>query len=225
MEYTYEVLRQCHGLRFQATLLNNPQEGIVKVTDEGITLCFGKKDPGYLCTFGRRDTFSFSKSTFTILPNDFKIIPRNPKTYKDWQIGDGIIKDGIEGKIAFRFGDIVIPLYKDTGKTGVVYSCSEFFDTGFRLILTDVEKNLKSGKKREKTSEFHIKAGDPVLVRDSPKDKWVLEVFVKRLKDCPHNYPYKTTNGIRVCCWVECLLYNKTTKHLFGTTRRDLHPQ
>lgn len=225
MEYTYEVLRQCHGLRFQATLQGTMQKGIVKADMDGIVLCFGKERPSNLGIFGKDDFIIFPKNALNTIPKDFKIIPRNPDTYKDWQIGDGIIKDGIEGKIAFRFGDIVIPLYKDTGKTGVVYSCSEFFDTGFRLILTDVEKNLKSGKKKEKTSEFHIKAGDPVLVRDSPKDKWVLEVFVKRLKDCPHNYPYKTTNGIRATCWANCLPYDNTSKHLLGTDRRDLHPQ
>lgn len=223
MEYTYEVLRQCHGLRFQATLLNNPQEGIVKVTDEGIILCFGKKDPGYLCTFGRRDTFSFSKSTFTILPNDFKIIPRNPKTYKDWQVGDRIIKEGLEGKIAFRFGDIVIPLYKDSGKTGVIYSCSEFFDSGFRLIPTDMEKKLFE-KTSQKCPKCIMRKGDLVLVRNSPTDVWILESFVMEVSDAAR-YPYKATNGVSVCGWVECLPYNNTTKHLLGTTRRDLHLQ
>lgn len=149
MEYTYEFLRKCHGLRFQATLLNNHQEGIVKVTDEGITLCFGKKDSGYLCTFGRRDTLSFSKSTFTILPNDFKIIPRNPKTYKDWQVGDKIIGVGLKGEIAFRFGEIVLPVYTNPENAGIIYSCKELFDVGFRLMLTDAEKKLLSDKKEQ----------------------------------------------------------------------------
>lgn len=223
MEYTYEFLRECHGLRFQATIQGTMQKGIVKADVDGIILCFGKERPSNLGIFGKEEFIIFSKNNIKTIPKDFKIIPRNPKTYKDWQVGDRIIREGLEGKIAFRFGDIIVPLYKDTGKTGVVYSCNEFFDTGFRLILTDVEKNLISNKKKERTPEFHIKAGDPVLVRNSPEDKWVLEAFV--MEDHPHSFPYKTTNGIRAAWWANCLPYDNTSKHLLGTVRRDLHSQ
>ena len=90
MEYNYELLRKCHGLRFRATIANKPQEGIIKVMSDGVMLCYGDEDPGFFATFGRRNTLSFSKETSAILPSDFKILPRDPETYKDWQVGDVI---------------------------------------------------------------------------------------------------------------------------------------
>lgn len=220
MEYTYEFLRKCHGLRFQATLKGGLQEGIVKVIDRGIMLCFGKKDPGYLVTFGRGDTFTLSKSVFNILPQDFKIIPRNPKTYKDWQVEDRVvIKDsGLEGKIAFRFGDIVVPVYKNTGKAGTVFSCTELFDLGYRLILTDVEQNLIKKRSRS-ASGFTFREGDPVLVRDRQDAIWKLKVFLKKI-DGETEYPYEATDGSDEGTsryYRYCIPYNKKTKRLFNT--------
>ena len=147
MEYTYEFLRKCHGLRFRATICNKSQEGVIKVTSEGVMLCYGEEDPGYLVTFGRRDSLSFSEMPFSILPRDFEIVPRNPETYKDWQMGDKICRDGIDYIIIFRCGELVF--YKDDNESSnYPYTCEELFVQGYRLVLTDIEKQIIEERKK-----------------------------------------------------------------------------
>lgn len=145
MEYTYEFLLKCHGLRFRATLMNKPQEGVIKVTSEGVMLCYGEEDPGYLVTFGRRDTLSFSKQTFAVLPSDFEIVPRDPETYKDWQVGDKVCEDEHRNalyEVIFRSGELVF--FKDWNNYATnPFTCSEAFRRfGLRLVLTDIEKQI-----------------------------------------------------------------------------------
>ena len=161
MEYTYEFLRKCHGLRFRATLNNKLQEGIIKVTSEGVTLCYGEEDPGYLVTFGRRDTLSFSKQTLAILPGDFEIVPRDPETYKDWQVGDMVekIADGLVAntEVIFRSGEFVV-CKTDQGTASVNYLCDELFNDGYRLVLTDIEKQIIN--ERKNAAMWEPKNGD-----------------------------------------------------------------
>lgn len=147
MEYTYEFLRKCHGLRFRATINNKPQEGIIKVTSEGVMLCYGEEDPGYLVTFGRRDTLSFSESTFAILPSDFEIVPRDPDTYIDWQVGDKLEgPNNEEYSVIFRSGKLVI--IEENGGASVPFTCQELFNENNRLVLTDIEKQIIKEQKR-----------------------------------------------------------------------------
>ena len=161
MEYTYEFLRNCHGLRFRATLMNKPQEGVIKVKSEGVMLCYGEEDPGYLVTFGRRDTLSFSKQTFAVLPSDFEIVPRDPETYKDWQVGDHVaMPDYDNNVIIFRAGELVIfklPMGDGRWAGYSPYTCEELFEKGYRLILTDIEKWIIEERKK---AEWEPQDGD-----------------------------------------------------------------
>lgn len=145
MEYTYESLCKCHGLRFRATLSDKREEGIIKVGEDCITLCYGAKDPGRLFTFERSKTLSFTEQTFGILPNDFEIVPRDPETYHDWQVGDKIIINSDVGTVIFRCGEVVIYKYRETGGNwccACPYTCEELFREGVRLVLTDTEKQI-----------------------------------------------------------------------------------
>ena len=157
MEYTYEFLRKCHGLRFSATISNKPQEGVIKVTSEGVILCYGEEDPGYLVTFGRRDTLSFSEQTFSILPSDFEIVPRDPKTYMDWQVGDKILDyDGFPHEVIFRCGEMMV--FKDTeGSAYSPFTCEGAFSRDFRLVLTDIERQIIEERKK---AEWKPQDGD-----------------------------------------------------------------
>lgn len=148
MEYNYELLRKCHGLRFRATIAGEPQEGIIKVTSEGVILCYGEEGPGYLRTFGRRDTLSFSEQTFPILPSDFEIVPRDPKTYRDWQVGDEIRAFSGNYKIIFRSGEAVAFKYPNEDASNI-FTCCELFKSGYRLVLTDIEQQIIEERKRQ----------------------------------------------------------------------------
>ena len=225
MEYTYEFMKRCHGLRFRATLGNKPQEGIIKVMSEGVVLCYGEEAPGYLATFGRRDTLSFSEQTFSILPSDFEIIPRNPETYKDWQVGDKIAARSINkgGEVIFRCGELVICKDKGDGRAAGPFTCEELFeDEDCRLVLTDIEKQIIEEKKvvedipKESEPEKHdFKKFDPVLVRDVDDGIWHIAAFVEN--NSGFGRPFYATGGIGRVGYYFCLPYNERTKHLLGT--------
>lgn len=150
MKYTYEFLRECHGLRFRATLSNKQEEGIIKVGEDGITLCYGAKDPGRMFIFERTKTLSFTEQTFGILPNDFEIVPRDPETYQDWQVGDKIIRNADVCTVVLRCGEVVLYKYEREGVTRCCtcpYICEELFCDGCRLVLTDIEKQIIEERK------------------------------------------------------------------------------
>ena len=180
MENTYEFLRKCHGLRFRATLMNKPQEGVIKVTSEGVMLCYGEEDSGYLVTFGRRDTLSFSKQTFAVLPSDFEIVPRDPETYMDWQVGDKVCEDEHRNalyEVIFRSGELVF--FKDWNNWACnPMTCSEAFTRfGMRLVLTDIEKQIIEEKQK---AEWEPQDGDVCYLENN--NIWI---FVKKKYDTP----------------------------------------
>lgn len=180
MEYTYEFLRKCHGLRFRATICNKPQEGIIKVTREGVILCYGQEDPGYLATFGRRDTLSFSKQTFSILPGDFEIVPRDPETYQDWQVGDKVTeRPGETQTVIFRSGELMVTK-QFNGEASCPFTCGEFFEKGYRLVLTDIEKQIIEEKQK---IEWTPKDGD-ICYSSLPMPT----IFVKEGDEENHRY-------------------------------------
>ena len=149
MKYTYEFLRKCHGLRFKATINNKPQEGIIKVMSDCIMFCLGDEDYGRLFTFERRDTLSLSAESFRLLPSDFEIVPRDPETYKDWQVGDKVESMLADpgGEVIFRSGRLVV-LDFDDGWAREAFTCNELA-AYFRLVLTDIEKQILEERKKE----------------------------------------------------------------------------
>lgn len=183
MDYTYEFLRKCHGLRFRATIGCNPQEGIVKVMSDCVMLCYGDKYYGRLFTFERRNKLSLSAASFRMLPSDFEIVPRDPETYKDWQVGD-VFKRG-EGKgrfvVIFRCGELVFDKREDDGHdASSAYTCEELFENGYRLVLTDIEKQIIEGKRK---IEWTPKDGD-ICYSSLPMPT----IFVKEGDEENHRY-------------------------------------
>lgn len=155
MEYTYEFLRKCHGLRFRAKSYGVPVEGIVKVYDAYVLLCYGKESLDFPESFNRRVTRMVDEempvidSDFT----DFEIGPRDPETYQDWQVGDKIAArtDDKGGEVIFRSGKLVICKDKNDGRASGPFTCEELFeDEDCRLVLTDIEEQIiEEGKKTE----------------------------------------------------------------------------
>lgn len=168
MEYTYEFLRKCHGLRFRATINNKPQEGVIKVTRESVILCYGEETYGYLLIFGRHNTLTFSERTFSILPDDFEIVPRDPEKYTDWQVGDKISFNADVYTVIFRYEEVVLYKCGVQGETRCCarpYICEELFRDGFRLVLTDIEKQIIEEK------NWQPQDGDIVAWKDKADDE------------------------------------------------------
>lgn len=89
------------------------------------------------------------------LMEDFEIVPRDPETYKDWQVGD-VIEDsnGIaaNGRIIFRSGKFVAADINGC----VCRTCRELFDEGYRLVLTDIEQQIIEKKKKYEPQDGDI---------------------------------------------------------------------
>ena len=218
MKYTYEFLRKCHGLRFRATIGNKPQEGIIKVMSDCVMLCFGDEDYGRLFTFERRDTLSFSAESFRVLPSDFEIVPRDPETYKDWQVGDKISRNGRVRVIIFRCGEVVLYKDRDDECCSFLYTCEELFNHDARLVLTDIEKRILEEKKciEDIPKTHELKKGDLVLTRNDRSAEWKLRVFEGRVDGSDRQFKASVDGCLYI--YQYCIPYNEETKHLLGTT-------
>ena len=150
MKYTYEFLRKCHGLRFKAHY-GDDIEGIIKVEKDGVALCYGEEALDKFDYFHRE--YSVRLDSETSLEwrgiTGFEIVPRDPETYKDWQVGDKIIERDLEHSIIFRCGEVA--LYKNFRGSccNTPYTCEELYNLGYRLVLTDIEKQILEVQKWE----------------------------------------------------------------------------
>ena len=152
MEYTYEFLRKCNGLRFKAMLFNKPIEGVIKIeNNSSVRYCYGEERLGYPDYFNRPSNIYCTGELFPLQLTDFEIVPRDPEKYTDWQVGDTI--SGYDGnkEIIFRGGEMVVFKTPD-GVAGCIYTCRELFELGYRLVRTDVEETIWRKQNWEK---FH----------------------------------------------------------------------
>ena len=187
-------MRKCHGLRFRATVLNEQVEGVIKADDSPIVLCYGKE------TLGNPDYFNRSKRVylgdaqrFELLFGDLEIIPRDPETYKDWQVGDKVCEDEHRNalyEVIFRSGELVF--FKDWNNYATnPFTCSEAFRrSGLRLVLTDIEMQIiEERKKAEDIPEKNPEAVQDLINKAldgyTPKgnlEGFPLEVIAKMLE-------------------------------------------
>ena len=173
MEINFETLKRCHNCRFEAEYTDLycdqkdqtgvPIHGMVHVPDmdDGINLFFNPQDR-YAdwrrfydkCGYGyfRYVTDESLGTTFPDLFLNFKIIPRDPETYMDWQVGDKVCEDEHRNacyEVIFRSGELVV--FKDWNNwASNPMTCSEAFTRfGMRLVLTDIEKQIIEEKPAE----------------------------------------------------------------------------
>lgn len=142
MEYTYELLRKCDGLRFRAEFYASPKEGVIKVAEDCVYLCYGNDV--------LRPEFNYMK-TLKVLEGQplncgrishFEIVPRDPETYQDWQVGDKVTeRPGETQTVIFRSGELMVTK-RFNGEASCPFTCGEFFEKGYRLVLTDIEKQI-----------------------------------------------------------------------------------
>ena len=134
-------LTKCVDCRFRAKVDGKEVEGRIAVDGDYLQFFYDNGDiysihiPFYW-EHGKVDYF-----------DDFEIVPRDPETYRDWQVGD-IIWDshesGDNGRIIFRSGDFVAADIDGCR----CYTCKGLFDDGYRLVLTDIEQKIIDEKKK-----------------------------------------------------------------------------
>lgn len=227
MEYTYETLLRCNNCRFEAECAALPVHGIVHVRGgKDIYLFFNRKDEdtdwilnsttlGYEHS-ARIPEGSFERESPKVFSN-FKITPRAPETYKDWQVGDKV-RDGVRKKeVLFRSGQTVLCKLPNEDVSGIPMTCTELFSAGYRLVLTDVEKEiLAESEDAEKNAEedMHDEVAEDVrsliakeLDGYTPKGKlegFPIEIIAKMLER-----QYEQTGKVKVKVFEEFLGFGK----------------
>lgn len=235
MEINFETLKRCHNCRFEAEntelfcdqkdRTGVPIHGMVHVPEDmndGIVLFFNPQDRFadwrlfcYSCGY-KYARYITDESLRTTIPGvflNFKIVPRNPDTYRDWQVGDKVINPGYCGKeVIFREGDLVI--CKDSaGNCESICTCGKLFTDGWRLVLTDIEEQIIED---ENVSRFHaLKRLAPVMVRDHDESVWMAAVFDR--VEPEHDYPFLMLSGT---LWKQCAPLNEETVGYLGTTQK-----
>ena len=102
------------------------------------------------------------------LISDFEIEPRNPETYRDWQVGDMVHRENPDWEfyeVIFRSGRLVgVCAYNvdDDESLHGMFTCEELFRRGYRLVLTDIEQQIIEKKKK-----YEPQDGDICYVEDT----------------------------------------------------------
>ena len=206
-------LTKCNNLRWES----GNEEGLIKTDVKEMYLLFDTQSmnsEGNIVNDVAWHSNEWEDACFDDVLNDFpniKIIPRDPDTYTDWQVGDVVSIDEFEEidlqvVVAARINDIVICKYIKENMVFGRFTCEELKKKG-RLVLTDYEKELKGESKCE------FKEGDVVLVRDGNSEKWISGIFETIIED--DAYPY-LISGLGK--FKRCIPYNEKTWRLLGTT-------
>lgn len=200
-------LTKCNNCRYKATIDGVVTTGYIRAK-EGLNAFLYNED-GY--RVGYLESGGLVSVTYNPI-TDFEIVPRDPETYMDWQVGDDIADPEYgddTGKVIFRCGELAV--ISDSLGKAIPYTCEELFKQDYRLILTDIEKQIIEETK--KSHEF--KKGDPVLVRDDGCP-WKIGIFCEKRED--RHWPYRATDGTGTTGYTYCIPYNDKTMHLLGTT-------
>lgn len=217
-------LTKCNNLRYKAKVDGNDDYGRICVenADTGLAFLRSDREDGYIATWhcdvpgidgccGRKVT-------------DFEIIPRDPETYQDWQVGDKVCEDKHRNacyEVIFRSGELVV--FKDWNNwASNPMTCSEaFMRFGMRLVLTDIENRIIEEKKvvEDIPKPHEFRKGEPVLVRTDYGRDWVVAVYVENSSNPEAQFgKYGATDGRSIIFYRFCIPYNERTMHLLGTS-------
>ena len=144
-------LTKCNNCRYQARLDGDDDYGRIKVDCDCVYLRSDKLD-GCVAVWHTDDPIVVGLSARKV--TDFEIVPRDPETYRDWQVGDKVICPDEKWKriatleVIFRSGELVAMKDLD-GCFYDCYTCQELLTEGYQLVLTDIERQIIKNKKYE----------------------------------------------------------------------------
>lgn len=220
-------LTKCNNCRFKAKVDGKEKTGRIQIVGNSVKFWFDYHDElndiichtihmSFYRGYGDGDYF-----------NDLEIIPRDPETYRDWQVGDKVTcPDEKWNNIAtleviFRSGELVALKDLD-GCCYDCYTCQELLQKGYRLVLTDIEKQIIEEKKvvEDIPKPYEFKNGEPVLVRSDRTHCWQLRAISLSVYGNPPKV--EVTDGCdEWIYWIdkdEVIPYNERTMHLLGTS-------
>ena len=181
-------LTKCRGLNFKANIDGTPCEGKIQVEGDEVFLCQNSKD-GFNCVdkLGFRYSWCIRKATPEDMKDkginvgDLEIVPRDPETYRDWQVGDKVCEDEHRNacyEVIFRSGELVF--FKDWNNwASNPMTCSEAFTRfGMRLVLTDIERQIIGEKKGKR---YEPQAGDIVAWKEKEdKCRSAISIYMEK---------------------------------------------
>lgn len=207
MKYSYELLLKCDGLRFKAVIFNAPQEGIVKVEDGYVYLCYGAETyrPD---RYNRRCVVKVASEgglTEGCIEH-LEIVPRDPTSYTDFQVGDRVFALSHPVKeVVFRSGEVVALKGLANGRIDSgLKTCKELFEDGYRLITTNIEEAIENDplrvaeRERNLNGEFNPSDGDLLWLKfGEGEGEWVITFKELRNGDIyKHVAVEVTTNSV-----------------------------
>lgn len=173
-------LTKCNNLRYKAKVDGNDDYGRICVENvaSGVAFLWSERDNGYValwsCVYPIVLGIGERKVT------DFELVPRDPETYRDWQVGDLIGNaDGSSGRIIFRSGEFVVADIDGCR----CRTCRELFDEGYRLMLTDIEDQILGERKK-----YEPQDGDVVYAKVSHNDNDAIFIYKKAVENRIYGY-------------------------------------
>ena len=180
-------LTECNNCRFRAVVDGKEVTGRIEKPKTNFLLTgddwFGcAVTPAELENLLRGAAFTIEDGHFYI--SGFEIVPRDPETYKDWQVGDIIGFENENGEIdfipehlcrvIFRCRELVaIAENCEDADINGVYTCGQIYREGWRLVLTDIEQQIIEDRKK---AEWTPQDGDICYVKGAHGVEWV---FIK----------------------------------------------
>lgn len=192
MKYSYELLLKCNGLRFKAVIFNAPAKGVVMVDDGCVYLCYGAETyrPDH---YNRRCVVKVAAESDLMggVIENFEIVPRDPDTYIDFQVGDRLFAPTHPVmEVVFRSGEVVALKGLANGRVegSGLRTCRELFEDGYRLVPTNIEEELENdplrvaARERSLNERFDPLDGDLLWLRfGEGSGEWV--IAFKELRD------------------------------------------
>lgn len=185
-------LTKCVNCRFRAKVDGNKVAGRIEKSKSGFLLTgddvFGcVVTPAELDNLLRGADLTVEDEGFYI--SGFEIVPRDPETYRDWQVGDKVhYPNGDDDIVIFRSGELVVltdDFTEENRDVTAVNTCSQLFDRrDGRLVLTDIEQQIIEEKKKYEPQDGDIcyaetKSGNQKFIIIYNHRDWSLEYGVK----------------------------------------------
>lgn len=139
-----ENLLNKKGWEFECKISGTPVKGKIQVEDGTAYLCQNERDGeeagdklSYNYSWGVKDGSEPKLRDNGV--SDFRLIPMDPKTYKDWQVGDKVQWNDCVWEVILRSGEVVV--CKDENNDGMGnYTCEELYRKGGRLIVEEEDR-------------------------------------------------------------------------------------
>lgn len=154
-------MTKCNNCRFRAKVDGKNDYGRICVENADTGLAFLRSDVenDYIATWHCDDPTIEGICGRKV--TDFEIVPRDPETYKDWQVGDRVhYPNGDNDIVIFRSGELVVladDFTEENSDVTAVNTCSQLFDRREgRLVLTDIEQKIIEGKKKYEPQDGDI---------------------------------------------------------------------